>query len=149
MQIRYLRTMPVSATKLAGVLVFTTLATMLLTFYGAMLLLSAVFQSPLPGPEKIFQQGILLQIAVATTVVPLFIWRPMEILTFLIMTLMMAGGMIAIFFTQGLPTNISVAASVVIVACVFLATKTLLERNSRAYRPRTNQFGTWNWGGGR
>jgi len=149
MHVRYLRTMPVSATKLAAMLVVTVLTTMLLTFYAAMLLLSAVFQTPLPGPEKIIQQGILLEIAVATTVVPLFIWRPMEVYTFVIMMLAMGGGTFAIFFKQSLTPSISAAASVVIVLGVFVATKTLLERSSRAYRPRTNQFGAWNWGGGR
>jgi hypothetical protein len=149
MNIRYLRTMPVSSTKLAGMLVFTTLAALLLTFYGAMLLLSAVFQAPLPGPEKIIQQGILLEIAMATAVVPLFLWRPMEKLTFVIMMLMMGGGMFAIFFKQNLPPVISVAASVVIIVGVFVATKTLLERSSRAYRPRMGGFGAWNMGGGR
>ena len=150
MHVRHLRTMPVSATKLAGVLVFTALAAMLLTFYGAMLLLSAVFQSPLPGPEKIIQQGTLLPIAVTTCVVPLFVWRPMEKITFIIIVGLMGSGMFAAFFKQGLPPGITVAASVVIVLGAFVATKALIERNSRAYRPRTtNQFGAWNMGGGR
>jgi hypothetical protein len=149
MNIRYLRTLPISTWKLAAVLVFTALAAMLLIFYGATSLLSAIFQAPLPGPGKIIQQGTLLQIAVATTAVPLFIWRPLEVRTFLIMILAMGGGMFAIFFKQNPPSNFSVAASVIIVLGVFLVTKRLLERSSRAYRPRTGQFGDWNWGGGR
>jgi hypothetical protein len=149
MNIRYLRTMPVSSTKLAGMLVFTTLAALLLTFYGAMVLLSAVFQAPLPGPEKIIQHDTLLHIALATSVVPVFIWRPLEMLTLIIMVLPMWGGMLATFFKQSLSPVISVPVSVVIVLAVFVATKTLLERNSRAYRPRTGGFGAWNMGGGR
>jgi hypothetical protein len=130
-------------------LVFTTLAALLLTFYGAMVLLSAVFQSPMPGPEKIIQQGTLLQIALATSAVPLFVWRPMGMLTLIIMVLSMWGGMLATFFKQSLPPVISLPASAVIVLAVFVATKTLLERNSRVYRPRTGGFGMWTTCGGR
>jgi len=94
------------------------------------------------------QHGILLQIAVAIMAVPLFVWRPMEKLTFVIVMAIMVGGMFATFFKQGLPPVISVPASVIIVLGVFVATKMLLERSSRVFRPRSNQFGNWNWGGG-
>ncbi len=144
--IRYLRTLPISTTKLAAMLVFSTLVAMIVILYGATLLLSAVFQTPLPGPEKIIQRGAIWQIAIATAAVPLTIWRPMEGLTFLIMIVLMWGGMIASFFKYSLPAGISVTASLLIVLGVFMATKMLLERSSRTYRPRTLQFGGLNWG---
>jgi hypothetical protein len=140
MHIRYLRTMPVSTAKLAGVLVFTVAAAMLAVNYGACLLLSAVFQKALP----VIAQNSLLHIAMVTTAVPLFVWQPFAVRTFAIMVAMMFGSAAAAMFLQGrIPLAVNLVGAPVILLGVYLVTKRLLEHNSHAYRPRAFQFGGW------
>ena len=144
--IRHLRTMPISATKLAAVLVFTVQVAMLMICYAGRLLLTAFLKVPQPGLEMMIEDGSLFQIAIATTFVPLFVWRPLGILNFMIMMILMISSSILVIIQHKWPVGISMSLAVLTVTSAFFITKTLLERSSRTYRPRTNQFGFW--GGG-
>lgn len=138
--------MPISTTKLAAVLVFTVLVTMLVMYYAGGVLLSVFLRAPLPGLETMIEDGGLLQIAAATCIVPLFVWRPLGILTFMILLILMIGSAVPIMIEHRLPMGISVSSAVLVVTAAFFITKALLERSSHAYRPRVIDFGAWNCG---
>jgi hypothetical protein len=148
--LRFLRTLPVSTEKLAGVLVFTPLFAMITTLCLANLLLAAALQSPPLPFEKLFSMGFFLQIALASAFTPLLIWRGMDRLTyFLMIVVMMVGMFSSIFLKSGVPAPVSIAISLLIPLGSFLITLLLLDRSSTTYRPRTNLFPGWQMGAGR
>jgi hypothetical protein len=148
--LRFLRTLPVAAWKLAGVLVFTPLLAMTAVLFAANLLLAAVFQTPPLSLEKIFQMGFFLQIALSTAFIPVVVWRGMDRLTsFLLMIVMLAGMFSGIFFKSHISAPVSGAITVLVPLASFIITKLLLERSSTAYRSRTNLFSGWQMGAGR
>jgi hypothetical protein len=148
--IRFLRTLPFSAAKLAGVLVFTPLLAMTVVLYSANLLMAAVFQSPPLSPVEMFQQGFFLQIALATVFIPVMLWRGLDRSTYFLMIAVMIAGMFSsTFFKNALSAPTSGAISLLLIFSSFIITKLLLERSSAAYRPRTNLFVGWQYGAGR
>ncbi len=147
--LRFLRTLPVSAAKLAGVLVFTPLLAMIVVLYAANLLLAAILQSPPLSPEKIFQMGFFLQISLASALIPLLAWRGLDRLTYSLMVLVLMAGMFCgIVFKSHLSAPVSGIISLLIPLASFVITKLLLEHSSTLYRPRTNLFAGWQMAAG-
>ena len=148
--IRFLRTMPISAAKLAGAFVFTPLVAMLIVLYASNLLVAAISHTPPTTPATMIAQGCLLPIAFATTIPVLLVWRGIGTFTGVaMMLLLIAGAFGAVFLKGQIPVAMSLIAAPLIIIGSFVAAKLFLERSSTTYRPRTGQFGGWNWGGGR
>lgn len=148
--LRVLRTLPVSSTRLAALLIFTPVAAMLLVMYLANLGVAAAYGFPWFSRISLFEPGYLVQIGLASCIVPVLIWRGMDRLGFLILIGMMTAGMAGMFALQTMFSSqvIGVVAPLLVLAS-FLITKYLLERSSRVYRPRNNQMPGWNWSVGR
>jgi len=145
-QIRWLRTLPVSTTRLAGVFIFAPVAAMLAFMSLANLLLGLVY--PIPQMSFLFmlQQGCFLQIALTTLLVPLILWRGNDALVCVMMLLMiMACAMGSIFIQKHFSLTAILAAAWLIILGSFLLTRLLLDRSSRVYRPRPGQTGGLFW----
>lgn len=150
MHLRLLRTLPVSAPKLAAVLVFTPLAAMLVFLYLTGLLVAGASHQPLISAAEVFRQGGGLQLGLAAIFIPMLVWRGWGIVTYLVFIVMIMGGIFGSIFAN---TQFSSATgggiSLLLIGGAFLATKFTLERSSHAFRPRASQIGGWNWGAGR
>ena len=150
MHVRFLRTMPVSAAKLAGAFVFTPLVAMLVVLYASNLLVAAISHTSPTMPATMIANGCLLPIAIATTIPVLLIWRGIGTFTWVAMMLLLITGAFGAVFLKGqIPVWISLIAALLIIIGSFVAAKLILERSSTTYRPRAGQFGGWNLGGGR
>jgi hypothetical protein len=145
-----LRTLPVSTAKLAAVLVFTPPTAMLVILYFMGLLVAGVFHQPLSSAMELLRQGGVLQIALASVIVPIVVWRGWGVVTYLVLFLVMTACILASIFANARFSSLnSDAISLLLIFISFIATKYLLERSSHAYRPRGGQFGGWSWGAGR
>lgn len=148
--LRVLRTLPVSATQLASLLVFTPGITMLIVVYVANFLLSTAYGSPWFSPMDFFARGYLVQVALACCVIPFLTWRGMDRIGLLIVLFVVMAGMGgAMAFEKEFSSLVVNMAAPILMFGAFLATKYLLERNSRVYRPRNNQTPGWSWSVGR
>ena len=91
--------------------------------------------------------GCLVQIAFATMVVPLVVWRGFDLLSFVVVMLVLVAGPFTLLIVNAkLSVATSLGVSLIVVSGCFLITKGLLERSSSTYRPRKNQFGDRQWG---
>jgi len=134
---RWLRTLPVSAAQLAGVLIGAPLAAMLAFMALGNVILGLVYplsQLPLPA---LLHQGCLLQMALAMGLVPLFLWRGTDApAIFLAMLLLVIGATNSVHIQQDLSLPENLGAALLLVLVNFGLTQWLLARNSRVYRPR-------------
>jgi hypothetical protein len=150
LHLRFLRTLPVSTTKLAGVLILAPVTAMLVVFGFASLMFALFFPALRVSPLTLLRGGCLPEIALATFVVPLVVRRGMDLLSFAIVLVVLVGGSIsALLLKEQLSLLVSGAVSMLFVLGCFLLTKLFLERSSATYRPRKNQFADMQWGTGR
>jgi hypothetical protein len=150
LHLRFLRTLPVSTTKLAGVLILAPVAAMLVVFGFASLVFALFFPALRVSPLTLLRGGCLPEIALATFVVPLVVRRGMDLLSAAIVLVVLVGGSIsALLLKEHLSILVSGAVSTLFVFGCLLLTKLFLERSSEAYRPRKNQFADKQWGTGR
>jgi hypothetical protein len=150
LHLRFLRTLPVSTTRLAAVFVFTPPAAMLVILYFMGLLVAGAFHQPLSSAVELLRQGGVLQIALASVFVPVVVWRGWSVVTYLVFfTVMMACIFGSIFANAKFSSLNSVAISLLLISISFIATKFILESSSYAYRPRASQIGGVGWGAGR
>jgi len=150
LHLRFLRTLPVSTTRLAGVLILAPVTSMLVVFGFASLMFALFFPALRVSPLTLLRGGCLPEIALATFVVPLVVRRGMDLLSFAIVMVVLVGGSIsALLLKEQLSLLVSGAFSTLFVLGCFLLTRLFLERSSATYRPRKNQFADMQWGTGR
>ena len=151
LNLRFLRTLPVSSTKLAAVLAFTPLAAMLVVLYLMGVFAAIGCHQPLSSAVEVFRQGGILQITLAAIIVPVLVWRGWGMVTYFVFIAMMIAGIFGSFQTK-VPLSLITSSmiSLMLISGSFVTTKLLLERSSHVYRPRpSGQFGGWGWGAGR
>lgn len=145
-QIRWLRTLPVSTTQLAGVFILAPVLAMVV-FMGLgnliflMLLKFAASNERMPWLQMV-HQGCTLQIAAVTLLVPLILWRGAGPLTLVAALLATVGcGWYSAYIQRALSLPANLGLSLAIVFASFLMAKLLLDRSSTTYRPRAGQTG--------
>jgi hypothetical protein len=145
-QLRYLRTLPVPAVKLAAIFVSVPAVGMFLVVYLANLLATQMFAMPAFSITQMFTAGYFLQIGVASVFVPLLVWRGISRTTYLAVFSVMLFGMLGILvFHDRLFHQVGSYIAPFLLFGSFYATKWLLENSSQAYRPRNHQMMGWNW----
>jgi len=140
-QLRFLRTLPISASIFA--------ATLVLIPSGSIIFFGFVFAA-LGGGDLVL--GSLLTAAAAAVFVPLFVWRGLGTVTFLPVVLLVIMGAITfpilfMFFelTDG-PPIWTVPFSIIVIAISWEITRRVLRSSSKAYR--VDPLVTSDWGGG-
>ncbi len=143
MQLRHLRSLPISRTALAAMLVL--LPTMPIFAVG---LVWAGFHGIV---ENIFQipSNFLACAAALAIGTPIFVWRGLRTGSYILLTvLVMASGMGPLILQhKKIPASVTALVSLGVIALSFEITRRLLKSSSQAYRPMpTNMSG---WGGWR
>lgn len=151
-QLRFLRTLPVSATRLALVMFATVLLPLI-----AMGALAASVAGMFLGPSEAFTvlNSFTLVLAPAALCVFFAVWRgdKMEVYAFLILTLL--GFLLGPMYLRMLfhyPEHSSNLTGPIVVLCLLLAfflTRLVILRSSRTYRVHKNACGNLPWGSGR
>jgi hypothetical protein len=146
MQLRHLRSLPISTTALAALLVL--LPTVPIFACG---LAWAAFHADASAVGNIFQipSNFLTCAAMLSVAAPLFVWQGLRMGSYLlIMVLVMFSTMGPLLFhTTKIPASITAVVSFGIILLAFVITRRLLKSSSQAYRLLpTNMIG---WGGGR
>ncbi len=147
LHVRFLRTLPVSTLKLAAVLVLAPVTAMFVVLCCANLVFALYFPAVALSVPAMLREGCLVQIAFATLVVPLVVWRGFDFLSFVVVLAVLVAGPLSLLIMKAkLPTTMSLGVSLIVVSGCLLLTKLLLERSGSVYRPRKNQFGDRLWG---
>jgi hypothetical protein len=151
-QLRFLRTLPVSATRLALVMFATVLLPLI-----AMGALAASVAGMFLGPSEAFTvlNSFTLALAPAALCVFFAVWRGdrMEVYAFLLLT--MLGFLLGPMYLRMLfhyPEHSINLTGLVVCICflsAFLLTRRVILHSSRAYRVRPNAGGNLPWGAGR
>lgn len=139
--LRYLRTLPVSAGKLAGLLVLAPL-TAILTLWAGNWLLMILLVAPAKNVNDSMGPWWLLQLGWMTLSIPVLVWRGGTITAYVIL-----AGLFGLSFW--LPLNVTLPASMLANGGIALAlvlaslglTRLALERSSRTYR----SWGNLSW----
>jgi len=137
----------VSAAQLAGVLIGAPLAAMLAFMGLGNVILGLVYPLSQLSLLAMLHQGCLLQMALATGLVPLLLWRGQDALVMTLMPLLMGGAMSALYIRHHIPLPENLGAALLLVLGNFGLTCRLLARNSRVYRPRGGAGGGLMWFG--
>ena len=119
MQFRWLRTLPVTATQLAGVYLFAPVTAMLAFMSLGNLILGIIYPIPQMSFLSMLHQGCLLQIALTTVMVPLILWRGLDALMLAVILGLMTSCGVSSFFIQkyvSLTTILIVAPLIVLVS---------------------------------
>ncbi len=149
LHIRFLRTLPVPATSVAGTLIFAPVAAMLVVTVFATLVFAFLFSNLSYNPVELWRHGSLLQMSLAISVVPIVVWRGFDLFAgALVMAMVIGGPVSALLLKQHLQfdllTHVVISAGLILTA--FLASTWLLTHSSKTYRPRKNQFGGRHFG---
>jgi hypothetical protein len=137
-QMRWLRTLPVSSARLAGLCVFTPVAAMLGFMVAGGLILGLIFGMPLRFVLSLFHSGCPLLIALSTLTIPLFLWLGFNqgLSLALFLGLVMGGGLTGLLFQEPLSLPVNLALCLLLIGAAFGLTQLLVERSRRVYRPR-------------
>jgi hypothetical protein len=145
-QLRLLRTLPISTTKLAALLVFLPMASFALSS-----IILGTFFFPFLGQAKAFEVAAIFlnPMIIVSIAIPLVLWSGLErnildlvgFVFFLSMTLPIFFGL------DKVPLLFRCAVTIIIVSASFIATKYLLPRTSKAYRLQLSNLGAWGMGG--
>ena len=144
LQIRWLRTLPVNATQLAGVIIFAPVTAMVAFMVLGNLILGVIYPLPQMSLLAMLREGCLMQIALTTLVVPLVLWRGLDAVVLAMVLILMMGCTVSSFYIQKLfflPANVTLA--LVLILASFLITIRLLNAVSRPYRARPSQLSGW------
>jgi hypothetical protein len=151
-QLRFLRTLPVSATRLALVMFATVLLPLI-----AMGALAASVAGMFLGPSEAFTvlNSFTLVLAQAALCVSFAVWRGdrMEVYAFLLLT--MVGFLLGPMYLQMFfhypehPFNLTGLVVGICLLSAFLLTRRVILHSSRAYRVQPNAGGNLPWGSGR
>jgi len=141
LQIRWLRTLPMSAPQLAGVILFAPVTAMVAFMVLGNLILGVIYPIPQMSLLNMLREGCLLQIALTTAVVPLILWRGLDAVVLALVLVLMTGCVISSFYLQ---EHVSLAANValalIIMIASFMTTIRLWNAVSRAYRAHPRQL---------
>ena len=144
LQIRWLRTLPVSAPQLAGVILFAPVTAMVAFMVLGNLILGIIYPIPQMSFLAMLREGCLLQIALTTVVVPLILWRGLDALVLALVLGLMTGCVLSSFYIQShLSLTANVILALVIMGASFLTTIWLWNAVSRPYRARASQLKSW------
>ncbi len=142
MQLRLLRTLPISANSLAATLVLLPTAPIL--FIG--LVWAAVGGGVSPG-ENIFHISsyFLTSAAMLAIVVPIFVWQGLKSGSYLLVVVLTMGSILGpVFFnTTKIPPVLTALVSLGLIALAFELTRRLLRSSSHAYRPPPAMMSGW------
>jgi len=139
LQLRHLRTLPISTAKLAATLVLMAVTPVL----GVGLVWAAVSGTGFQIPEE-----IVMGAAVAAIGVPTIVWLGLRLETCLPLTFFMKAFLLgSIFFHLKIPPLATMLGSLCVIALAYELTRRLLLSSSRAYRNAPAMFNAW--GGGR
>ena len=146
MQLRLLRTLPISTSKLAATLVLMPAAPIFIIG-----LAWAAFSGSVPesGTGYFIPSSFLTCAALTAIGAPVFVWRGLKLETYLLlMFLAMASTLGPIFFyTANIPPTVAALVSLGVIALAFEITRRLLQSSSNPYRNHAAMMGAW--GGGR
>lgn len=143
-QLRYLRTLPLSASHLALMLIFLALLPVLAL--GALTTGIAWLSSDAPVTLLVLNH-FLFVLAPASLCMAVAIWRGTGIQTYVMLLLMLIGFQSASY--RNLPLYLVGAIVAVCVLLAFLVARLALRRSSHAYRPPITPFGNFTWLGGK
>ena len=151
-QVRLLRTLPISTTRLAGVLI--ALMVLPLVAVGA---LASVVVWPLLGASVAvaFLKSYAFILAPGALCVFFALWRGEGVLGYVLMIgvlfgfLKVQGWLVTSMHTLDVPFGVIGTIAVAGVALGYLLTRQAVGHSSHAYRVRTNIAGSFPWGGGR
>ncbi len=142
LQLRYLRTLPISVSALAALLVFIPVAPVLIA--GTVFNLAT---GNFPSSENFlpFPIQCLTYAAAMTIAVPLLVCQGMRSGSFVVLVLGMVATMLApvLFPWLKVPLPVSALISTGVLTLSFLLTRRLLKSSSRAYRPLPTTMSGW------
>ena len=146
MQLRLLRTLPISTSKLAATLVLMPAAPIFIIG-----LAWAVFSGSASESETVFliPSSFLTCAAITAIGAPIFVWRGLKFETyFLLMFLAMSSTIGPTFFhTAKIPPTVAALVSLGVIALAFEITRRLLRSSSNPYRNPAAMMGAWGGGG--
>jgi hypothetical protein len=139
--LRVLRTLPISSSSLASLLVFVPTAAML-----ALGLTMGTITSVLSGSFSVWliPQGFVAAAALLALCVPIFVWQGVGTTSYLVLFLVIVAG--SLFPLLGNSKSLApaiLAGGVALVALAFFLTRWLLRRSSAAYRVRATPGFGW------
>ena len=142
-QLRLLRTLPISTTKLAALLVFLPITSLTLLA----LILGTLF-SPFIGEPKALEVAatFLTPMTIVAIGIPLVFWLGLERHTMILIgVVFFLSATLPIWFgLDKIPLPVRFAVTAIFVATSFFVTKHLLPRSNKAYRNQlANLGGTW------
>ena len=150
-QLRFLRTLPVSATRLAGVMI--TMLMLPLIAVGALAAGVAVLAFGTPAAIGVLK-GFTFMLAPASLCIYFIVWRGAGTQTHILLLLTLFGFQLAplwllgIFHHPEIPVSQTGAIVALFVLLGFLLTRRAIKHSSHTYLVPANQFGNL-WGAGR
>jgi hypothetical protein len=151
MQLRYLRSLPISTTRLAAVMIL--MVVLPLVALGAVSATVTGLTIGMPAAATVVK-SYALTLAPATLTVSFLVWQGTGTPAFLLMLFVMITAQsvplwLAVFFHRSeMPASLAGAIAVTYILVSFLLTRWMLLRSSQAYRVQQNPFNTSAWGGG-
>ncbi len=144
-QLRLLRTLPISTTKLAALLVFLPIASLVL-----LSIILGAFFFPFIGQPKALEVAatFLTPMTIVSIGIPLVFWLGLERNTMvLIGFVFFLSVTLPIWFgLDKVPLSLRFAGTAFLIGASFFVTKYLLARSSKAYRVLPNPIGNiWGW----
>jgi hypothetical protein len=154
-QLRVLRTLPISPSVLTAILIFLPIVSIAIVGLIVIAVASAMSGEAvvLPAINDFLMLGVK-----AAIMVPLIVWRGLDVLTYIfIFFMMVSGSFVSLGLTlifhlgtkaQAHPLWMYLTIFLLCVAASFALTRRLLTKSSSAYRVRTLPANTWPvWGG--
>ena len=145
-QLRLLRTLPISTTKLAALLVFLPIASLVL-----LSIILGTFFFPFIGQPKALEVAatFLTPMTIVSIGIPLVFWLGLERNTMvLIGFVFFLSVTLPIWFgLDKVPLSLRFAVTAFLIGASFFVTKYLLARSSKAYRIQLSNLGAWGMGG--
>lgn len=143
-QLRYLRTLPLSANRLALILVFLALLPVLAL--GALTAGIARLSTSTPVTLLVLKNFLFI-LAPASLCLAVAVWRGAGILTYVVSLLLLIAFQAVIY--RNLSLGLVGVISAICVLVAFLVARLALRRSSHAYLPLATPFGNFTWTGGK
>jgi len=144
-QLRLLRTLPISTTKLAALLVILPVAS-----FAVLSLILGAFLYAFIGQAEAFKIAaiFLIPMTIAALAIPLFLWSGFErnSLALIGLTFFLSLTLPIFYGLDGVPLLFRCAVAIILISISFFATKYLLPRSSKAYRIQLSNLGAWGMG---
>ncbi|MCX6894502.1 MAG: hypothetical protein NTZ16_03145 [Verrucomicrobia bacterium] len=147
LQIRFLRTLPISPSVLAATLVFLPMISV-----GVLCLITVALAGPMAGVAVLLPvfKNFLLTVTLSAIAILLIVSRGLDILTYFLIVFgcIVSTSLSLMLHGAELPLWGNVTLAVVIIGTSLAVTRRVLTRSSHAYRVLANPFGA-GWGAGR